>query len=117
MVIINGALPGRLSEFNSYGNGRYIYISSPKLDEIGQNMTITENSLAHTFWECKYHVVFMRSTSADGRSRYFLNHRQYECVDISLDINNTSVKNVIIAPQELKQPLQPGVLLTKYKNA
>ena len=49
MVIINGALPGRLSEFNSYGNGRYIYISSPKLDEMGQNMTITENSLAHAW--------------------------------------------------------------------
>ena len=84
MVIINGALPGRLSEINSYGNGRYIYISSPKLDEMGQNMTITENSLAHTFW---------------------------------VDINNTSVKSVMIAPQELKQPLQPDVLLTKYKNA
>ena len=84
MVIINGALPGRLSEFNSYGNGRYIYISSPKLDEMGQNMTITENSLAHTFW---------------------------------VDINNTIVKSVMIAPQELKQPLQPGVWLTKYKNA
>ena len=32
-------------------------------------------------------------------------------------INNTIVKNVIIAPQELKQPLRPSVLLTKYKNA
>ena len=84
MVIINGALPGRLSEFNSYGNGRYIYISSPKLDEMGQNMTITENSLAHTFW---------------------------------VDINNTSVKNVIIAPQEPKPPPRPNVLPTKYKDA
>ena len=50
MVIINGALPGRLTEFNSYGNGRYIYISSPKLDEMGQNMTITENSEFFLSW-------------------------------------------------------------------
>jgi hypothetical protein len=74
MVIINEALPGRLSEFNSYGNGRYIYISSPKLDEMGQNMTITENSLAHTFWECKYHVVFnymsIKSIIHQGRCPY-----------------------------------------------
>ena len=32
-------------------------------------------------------------------------------------INNTSVKSVMIAPQELKQPLQPGVLPTNYKDA
>ncbi len=34
-----------------------------------------------------------------------------------MDINNTSVKNVIIAPQELKPPPRPNVLPTKYKDA
>ena len=32
-------------------------------------------------------------------------------------INNTSVKSVMIAHQELKQPLRPSVLPTNYKDA
>ena len=50
---------GRLTEFDCYGNGCYICIGSPKLDATEHTMTVTENSLAHTRWECKYHVVFI----------------------------------------------------------
>ncbi len=52
-------LPRRLSEFDSYGNGRYIGSGSPKQEQRSKTMSVTEDSLSHTRRECKYHVVFI----------------------------------------------------------
>ena len=50
---------GRLTGLDRYGNGFCICIGPLKLETTEHAMYVTENCLAYTRWECKYHVVFI----------------------------------------------------------
>ena len=52
------ALPGRLSKFDRSGNNGESPGNEP-LKEHSQRRLTVEQSLSHTKWECKYHIVWI----------------------------------------------------------